>query len=51
MPANGNMKPDSRMDGRNRNRVICMAWNCDRARVEINRPSARLASTSSTAAR
>ncbi|MCY1453327.1 hypothetical protein D9M71_703090 [compost metagenome] len=51
IPAKGNMKPDNRIDGRNTNIVICMAWNCDCARVEINSPSARLAVINSTAAR
>ena len=51
MPANGNMKPDSRIDGRNTKNVICIAWNCDCALVEISRPSVRLATISSTAAR
>src|SRR3546814_8737965 len=43
MPANGNMKPDSRIDGRNTKNVICIAWNCDCARVLISSPSVRLA--------
>ena len=50
MPANGNMKPDSRIDGRNTKKVICIAWNCDCARVEISSPSVRLARISSTEA-
>ena len=44
------MKPDIRIEGRNTKIVICMAWNCDCARVEISRPSARLATISSSAA-
>src|SRR3546814_18443825 len=43
MPANGNMKPDSRNDGRNTKNVICIAWNCDCARVLISSPRVRLA--------
>ena len=51
MPAKGNMKPDSRIEGRNTKNVTCIAWNCDLAAVEISRPRARLATISSEAAR
>src|SRR5690606_1481899 len=50
MPAKRNMKPEIRIDGRNTKIVICIAWNCDCARVEISSPSARLATISSSAA-
>ena len=50
MPANGNMKPDSRIEGRKMKNVICMAWNCEEAAVEISSPSARLAKISRPAA-
>ena len=50
MPSNGNMKPDSRIEGRNRKNAICMAWNCVRASVDTNNPRVRLATISSIAA-
>ena len=43
MPANGKMKPDSRMEGSNMKKLSCMAWNWVLTRVEISRPSARFA--------
>ncbi|MNV99585.1 hypothetical protein D3C71_1949660 [compost metagenome] len=45
MPAKGNMKPESRMEGRMVKKLSCMAciWLC--ATVEIKKPSARLPST------
>jgi hypothetical protein len=44
MPRNGNMKPDSSIDGRKKKKVICIAcsWFC--ASVEKVKPTARLAS-------
>jgi hypothetical protein len=51
MPSKGNMKPDSRIDGRKKKKVICIAWNCELASVEISRPSARLAAMNTSAAR
>lgn len=51
MLVNGNMKFDSRIDGRNRNSVICIVWNCECVCVEISRFSVRLVSISSIVVR
>jgi hypothetical protein len=40
IPAYGNMKPDSRICGRNVKNAICIDWNCVWASVEMNTPSA-----------
>ena len=50
MPANGNMKPEIRIEGRNTSIATWIAWNWVRVRVEISRPMARLAKISSSAA-
>ncbi|MNT77616.1 hypothetical protein D3C72_2167470 [compost metagenome] len=42
MPANGNMKPLSNIDGRIVKKLSCIACIWLRARVEIRKPSARL---------
>ena len=42
MPAKGNMKPDSRIDGRMVKKLSCIACIWLRAAVEIRKPSARL---------
>ena len=45
MPRNGNIKPDSRIDGRKKKNVSCIACICDFATVENVKPSARFATT------
>ena len=47
---NGNMKPESSIEGRKAKKAICIAWNCVRTRVEIIRPRPRLATISRNAA-
>src|SRR5882724_3237735 len=42
MPRNGNMKPESRIEGRKKN-VICIAWSWLRAMEENMMPSVKLA--------
>ena len=43
MPRKGNMKPDSRIDGRKKKNAICIAWSWFLARVENVIPMARFA--------
>ena len=43
MPRNGNMKPDSRIEGSSRNTEACMAWSWFWVTVEMVKPMARLA--------
>jgi hypothetical protein len=43
MPRNGNMKPDSRIEGRKKNIAICIACSWFAATVEKVKPTARLA--------
>ena len=51
MPRNGNMKPDSSIDGRKKKNVICIACNWLRATDENMRPSVRLAAMKSSTPR
>jgi hypothetical protein len=48
MPRNGNMKPESRIEGRKKNIVICIACIWLLASVEKVKPIARLAAMKST---
>ena len=41
MPRNGNMKPDSRIDGSRMNTEACMAWSWFCVTVEMVKPMAR----------
>jgi hypothetical protein len=41
MPANGNMKPESRICGRNVKNAICIAWNCAAREVDREHAEAR----------
>ncbi len=50
MPSNGNMKPDSRIDGSIVANASWNAWNCVFANVEISRPSVSVAAMKSAAA-
>ena len=43
MPRNGNMKPESRIEGRKKKNAICIACSWFRAAVEKVKPTARLA--------
>ena len=43
MPRNGNMKPDSRIDGSRKKKLICMACVMFCARLEKVMPTVRLA--------
>src|ERR1044071_4291844 len=45
MPRKGNMKPDSRSEGRKKKNDICTAWSWFSAMVEKVSPTARLAAT------
>ena len=42
MPRNGNMKPDSKREGRKKKKPICMAYNCVLAIVEKLSPTVSL---------
>ncbi|MND06747.1 hypothetical protein D3C83_283080 [compost metagenome] len=48
MPRNGNMKPESRIDGRKKKNVICIACSWLRAIDENVMPSVRLAAMNSS---
>lgn len=48
---NGNMKLDSRIDGRKMKKVICIVWNCDCVCEEISSFSVRLLVISSSVVR
>ncbi len=43
IPANGNMKPDSNIDGKKKKNVICITCNCVSAIVENVIPTKRFA--------
>jgi hypothetical protein len=51
MPSNGNMNPESRIDGSIVKKASWNAWNCVRASVEITSPSVSVAAMKSSAAR
>ena len=44
MPRKGNIKPESKSEGRKKKKVICRAWNCELAMVLKVKPRVRFTS-------
>ena len=51
IPSNGNMNPESRIEGRKKKKVIWNDWNCVCTAVETRRPRPSVAVTKKAPAR